>query len=214
VSAPWLPLSPGEARRLVGAIRARAGEPAEAQRLPERVALALVRNIRAEHIKGDAKAICRHAGRRARRAGALGGFGGFSTRTFGATAELVERARLIVSLSDALHPGRDEADVAADLLVLLGTTEDREQALAAVRGHGPSLVSLTGDRFKGRVPETWTVGATLVFLWRSYRDFGAARDMLRPTRLIPGVGAVTGYFGSGRDMTKLCRATEKLVASR
>ena len=210
--APVLPLSPREARRLGGAVRARPGEPPAAQRFPERVALALVDIVRAEGAPpASTRELCREAVARARRAGALGGVGGFATRSFGGAAEVVERARLIVRLSDAIAPGRPPEEVAADLLVLLGAAHDREAARAAVVGEGASLLVLTRDRVRGRAPEKWSVGGTLAFLWRTYQDFGAAQDLLRPTRLVPGVAAVTGFFGSGRDMKKLCRATEKLV---
>jgi hypothetical protein len=210
---PVLPLAPSEARRLAAAVRTHPGEPASAQRFPERVALALVDAFRAEGLPpgADRRRLCREATRRARRAGALGGIGGITTRSFGGAAEVLERARLIVRLSDALAPGRPADAVAADLLVLLGAAGDREQALGAVREQGPSLIVLSRGRVADRAPESWTVFSTLRFLWRTYQDFGAAQGLLKPSRLIPGVAAVTGYFGSGRDMKRLCKATEKLV---
>lgn len=214
MATPWLPITPAEARRLAGAVRARAGDPRSARRFPERVALSLVRTFRTEGRESDdPKELCRHAVGRARRAGALGGFGGITTRSVGEAAELLERARLVVALSDALAPGRPEDEVAADLLVIFGTVPDRDDALGAIRDQGPGVLEHAQGRAIARMPEHWTVGSTLVFLWRTYSDVGAARELIQPRRLIPGVGAVTGWLDSGRDMKALCKATEKLVAA-
>ena len=67
--------------------------------------------------------------------------------------------------------------------------------------------------FGERVPDKWTVTSSLHFLWRTYRDATAVRDTVKPTRLIPGVASVFGFFGSGREMTALCKRTQALLAA-
>ena len=39
------------------------------------------------------------------------------------------------------------------------------------------------------------------------------RDTVKPTRMIPGVASVFGFFGSGREMTRLCKRTQALLAT-
>ena len=211
MGAPLLPITPGEAARLAAAVN-REASARGGTRVPENVAVALVRVMRAEGPLGRTpRAIRRAAGRRARRAGALGGVGGFTTRALGETAGVLEGARVIVSLSDALRPGRSEEDVAADLLVLLGAASSHAAARAAMDDSGPSIAADTRRRFGERVPERWTVTSSLRFFWRTYRDATAVRDVVKPTRLIPGVGAVFGFFGSGGEMKALCRRTQALL---
>jgi hypothetical protein len=213
VAAPFLPITPSEATRLAVAVNREAGARGGA-RVPENVAVALVRVMRAEGPLADSpKRICRAARHRARRVGVLGGIGGFTTRALGETAGVLEGARVVVGLSDAVRPGRSEEDVAADLLVLLGAASSHQAARAAMDGSGPSIAADTRRRFGERVPEQWTVSSSLRFLWRTYRDANAVRDTVKPTRLIPGVASVFGFFGSGREMTALCKRTQALLAA-
>jgi hypothetical protein len=214
VAAPLLPISPGETRRLAAAVAREAGARGGG-RVPENVAVALVRVIRSEgRPDGGPRQIRRAAQWRARRAGVVSGIGGFTTRALGETAGVLEGARVIVQLSDAIAPGRPEEEVAADLLVLLGAARDHAVARAAIDGSGQSVATDTAKRLGERVPDRWTVTSALRFFWRTYRDVGAARDFVKPTRLIPGVASFFAFFGSAREMKALCKRTERLLAAR
>jgi hypothetical protein len=184
MSEPFLALS----REQVAAI-ARAADGT-----PEGVLVAVVHVLREEGPGGG------NPRKRARRMGAITGVAGLLGQVPAEALQLIEEARAAV----ATAPQRNDAQLAADLLVLWGLVDDLPTAEAITSRERPLLGYLTekyADKVREAVPEKWTPIATLKFVWRM-RELRNVTDVVPGgiMRNIPVVGAVPTALHAGRDM--------------
>jgi len=206
--APRLPLTPSQVAALLGAVQraARAEREGRLPPIPERVLVELVRVLRAERAADGGPPTVREARRRMRRAAAVTGLAGLPGRVSAEAIALVEQARAAVALAERRGVARDDAELAADLLVVWDLVDDRARAEAITAGTaGRSLldheVAVGTDRLRDELPDEWTPWSTLRFLWRLRRLRDAVPDALQPgVRSLPIVGAVPAALGAGREM--------------
>jgi len=92
-------------------------------------------------------------------------------------AELIEQARAAVDIAAEVAPGRTDEELAADLLVVWGLTEDLDQARAFTSETAKQSLLATmlrdqHDRIAALIPDRWTVRSTMRFMWdaRVLRD--------------------------------------------
>lgn len=222
--APVLPLSPGQAQAVLKALQSALPEAGpDGSRdtaigpVIERLLVTLIGELRAEG-EGDGPSRSR---RRAIR-------GGFVTGAFGAVGaapreatELVEQARAAVRIATDTVPARDDARLAADLLVVWGLCDSQTQALAFTQETADDslLTTLLRDqeaRVRDVIPDGWTVRTTLRFVW----DARAVLDLVDVVRggggfvqAIPVVGAVPGAWSAGRGMKRFEKNLRALLVA-
>lgn len=216
---PWLPLSPKQTGVLFKALEAALPDNGavgpSVGPVIERVLVTLVQNLRAEGrgangLPTDEEEDSGSARKRARRAGfmtgALGAVGGAPREA----VELIEQARAAVDIAEEVAPGRSDAQLAADLLVVWSLVDDPAAALAFTEERAPDslLVTLTRDqyeRIKDAIPDRWTVRATLKFIWKAR----VVKDVVETVRggggfiqAVPVVGAIPGAWNAHRGMKR------------
>jgi hypothetical protein len=217
--APWLPLSPSQTAGLLKTLEA-AMPDGEGETIRggtvgpvvERILVALVRTLRAEgdgleSVEEERKSARKRARRAGFMTGALGALGSAPRET----VELIEQARAAVDVADELAPGRSDAQLAADLLVVWGLVDDPAQALAFTSETAPDslLTTLLRDQYervKEDIPDRWTVRATLKFIWKAR----VLKDVVETVRggtggfvqAVPVVGAIPGAWNAHRGMKR------------
>jgi len=215
---PFLPLSREQAAALVraldGAIEPEAdagGGSEKLPRIPEKVVTELVRTLRAEGTGDNA----RNARRRARRVGAIGGLAGMLGQLPAEALQLVEEVRAAVDIAAQRAPGRGDAQIAADVLVVWGLIDDlaRAEAMTAGASDGSLLDMLYRDsasQVNDAIPERWTPVATLKFLWKM-RELRSVKDLMPGgiVRNIPVIGAVPTALSAGREMKRFQKDLER-----
>lgn len=194
-----LPLSLGEARRLVAALgRPPHDERARAAGRPEAVLVTLVEEIRARDL--DTRAgLVEEADGRGRWQGVLAGVAGPVSANLVEVLQIVDEALVACAVARRHAPEREPFELAADLLVLWELMPDERAACAALAGEGPGIVERWRAERLPHPPERFTARATLGWLWRCRKLVRGARDRLGGASAIPLVGSVLGARRERRE---------------